>query len=315
MIRKSQLFLAVAAFAGMNVAMAACNTSQWGQGSPPSGAVVGTPIAGDPVATGTGGDNTEIARYSGKCGLGASAAGQYVQDGLPSAEDGYISRFYVKPNITTGEAVVFQAMVDAAPDYPLIRITYDGAAQQFKFYGSNGTPGSILGTVPAIAGKRDRWYAIETNYNRGAGTNTGTLSISVLGNRNLAPEAGTPATANLSGITINTAGQGVDFVQFGWISGGTGAGVTVDAFESRRSTAIGRLQRGNANGSDAVCNTDDIVAAALDANAILGGDPAGLANGQPDCTEDGQVNANDLVCIALIANYDLGEDTVCGATP
>ncbi len=315
MIRKSQLFLAVAALVGMNAAMAACNTTQWGQGSPPGGAVVGAPLAADPVATGVGGDNTEVSRYSGKCGLASAALGQYVQDGLPSAEGGYISRFYVKANITSGEAVVFQAMVDAATDYPLIRVTYDGAAQQFKFYGSNGTPGSFLGTVPAIAATRDRWYAIETNYNRGAGTNTGTLSINVLGNRNLNPAEGTASTANLTGITINTAGQGVDFVQLGWVSGGTGTGVTVDAFESRRSTAIGRLQRGNANGTDAVCNTDDIVAAALDANAILGGDTAGLANGQPDCSEDGAINANDLACIALVANFDLGNDTVCGVAP
>lgn len=315
MIRKSQLFLAVAALAGMNVAMAACNTTQWGQGTPPGGAVVGTPLAADPVATGVSGDNTEVARYSGKCGLASSALGQYVQDGLPSAEAGYISRFYVKPNITSGEAVIFQAMVDAGTDYPLIRVTYDGSAQQFKFYGSNGTPGSFLGTVPAIAGTRDRWYAIETNYTRGGGTNTGTLSINVLGNRNLNPAEGTAATGNITGITINAAGQGVDFVQFGWISGGAGAGVTVDAFESRRSTAIGRLQRANANGTDAVCNTDDIVAAALDANAILGGDPAGLANGQPDCTEDGVINASDVACIALVSNYDLGNDTVCGVTP
>ncbi len=62
MIRKSQLFLAVAALAGMNVAMAACNTTQWGQGTPPGGAVVGTPLAADPVATGVSGDNTEVAR-------------------------------------------------------------------------------------------------------------------------------------------------------------------------------------------------------------------------------------------------------------
>ena len=91
--------------------------------------------------------------------------------------------------------------------------------------------------------------------------------------------------------------------------------MTVDAFESRRSTSIGRLQRANANGSDAVCNTNDIVAAALDANAILLGDPATLANGQPDCNEDGQVNSTDLVCIAIVANNDLLNDTVCGVAP
>src|SRR5690606_33820953 len=81
MIRKSQLFLAVAALAGMNVAMAACNTTQWGQGTPPGGAVVGAPIADGPVNSDANPAATN--RYSGKCSLGSTAAGNYVQDGLP----------------------------------------------------------------------------------------------------------------------------------------------------------------------------------------------------------------------------------------
>ena len=70
MIRKSQLFLAVAALVGMNAAMAACNTTQWGQGGVT--AVVGTPIADGPVNSDA---NVALTpRYSGKCGLASAAA-------------------------------------------------------------------------------------------------------------------------------------------------------------------------------------------------------------------------------------------------
>ncbi|HWT14817.1 MAG TPA: hypothetical protein VN581_03455, partial [Patescibacteria group bacterium] len=245
MIRKSQLFLAVAALVGMNAAMAACNTTQWGQGSPPGGAVVGTPLAADPVATGVGGDNTEVARYSGKCGMGSTAVGQYVQDGLPLAEGGYIVRFYVRPTITSGEAVVMNAMADEAPDYAIFKVAYDGAAQQIKVYGSNGS-GGFLGTVSSFPAARGRWHAVEVAYARGAGTNTGTLNSSVIGGRNFnVPEFGTAATASIPAVAIAASGDGVDFAQFGWVSGAaSGGGITVDAFESRRSTAIGFLQRG-----------------------------------------------------------------------
>ena len=307
MIRKSQLFLAVAALVGMNAAMAAnCNTTQWGQGSPPGGAVAGTPVAGDPSSD-DGTANTS-ARYSGSCGLLADAAGDFVQDGLPSAEPSYIQRFYVRPGTTSGEAIVFRAMADETTDYPVVQISYDGAAQQFIFRVSNATGTGFLGTTSTAAAPRNKWYAIETNFNRTAGT----LAISSIRGNN--GQVIAPSAASIPGITL-PAGDGVDYVQLGWISGGSGGTVTVDAFESRRSTAIGHLKRADANNS-AACNASDITTLANEIVDVLGGSATPrLAAGQPDCNEDGSVNASDISCAATVIIGDLNNDTVCGDAP
>ena len=72
MIRKSQLFLAVAALVGMNAAMAACNTTQWGQGSVT--AVVGTPTPGNPTAADADGQSVQCTEHG--------CRGQHVLGGL-----------------------------------------------------------------------------------------------------------------------------------------------------------------------------------------------------------------------------------------
>lgn len=308
MIRKSQLFLAVAALAGMNVAMAACNTTQWGQGSPPNGATVGSPLADGPVNS--DGNVALTARYSGKCALASNAAGKYVQDGLPGTEPSYLSRFYVKPN-TTGEAVIFQAMADTSPDYAIFKITFDATAGAFKFYGSNGaggfgTPVSIS-TVNGAAIVANRWYVVETDFKRNSGTNGGTLAASVIGNRGngVAVTGTTASTATLTAgnIVLANAADGVDYVQLGWISGGAGTDVIVDAFESRRSTTIGSLKRGDAQGNG-TCSSGDITAVLLDVNAITAQQEVGLRTGQPDCNENGSVTSGDATCVALLVNAD-----------
>ena len=315
MIRKSQLFLAVAALVGMNAAMAACNTTQWGQGAVT--AVVGTPIADGPVNSDANAALTP--RYSGKCGLAADAAGDYVQDGSPLAEASYLSRFYVLPN-NTGEAVVFQAMADETVDYPIFKISFDATALAFKFYGGNGaggfgTPVSIT-TVNGVAIVAGRWYMIETDYKRNAGTAGGTLGISVIGNRGNGALTGTTAsTASLAAgsMTLADAGDGVDYVQFGWLSGGAGTRVAVDAFESRRSTVIGSLKRGDANNSG-TCTSGDATQALQDVNAITGNNEPGLKLGQTDCGENGSVTAGDSTCILNLVNADTasGGTRVCG---
>lgn len=308
MIRKSQLFLAVAALVGMNAAMAACNTTQWGQGSPPGGAVVGAPIADGPVTSDANAAVTN--RYSGKCSLASAGVGRFVQDGLPQTENSYISRFYVKPN-TTGEAVIFQAMADESPDYAIFKISFDATAGAFKFYGSNGsggfgTPVSIS-TVNGSPIVSNRWYMIETDFKRNSGTSAGTLAASFIGNRGntVALTGTTPSTATLTAgnIVLADAGDGVDFVQLGWISGGAGTDVVVDAFESRRSTAIGPLKRGDVNNSGS-CTSGDASQVLQDVNAITGNNEAGLKLGQSDCNESGSVSGGDATCVLNLVNAD-----------
>jgi len=315
MIRKSQLFLAVAALVGMNAAMAACNTTQWGAGGVT--AVVGTPIADGPVTSDANAALTP--RYSGKCGLASTAAGSYVQDGSPLAEASYLSRFYVRPS-NTGESVVFQAMADETVDYPIFKISFDATALAFKFYGGNGaggfgTPVSIT-TVNGAAIVAGRWYMIETDYKRNSGTTGGTLGITVLGNRGLAQYTGTtPSTATLTAgnMTLADAGDGVDYVQLGWVGGGAGTSVQVDAFESRRSTAIGSLKRGDAS-NNGTCTSGDVTQLMQEVNAITLNSEPGLKLGQTDCSENGTVTSGDVTCLLNVVNADTlsGGTRVCG---
>ena len=314
MIRKSQLFLAFAGLIGMNAAMAVCNTTAWGAGAtaPPGGAVLGGAFADGPVTTDANAAITH--RYSGKCGLRANAAGAMVQDGTPLREGAYISRFYVLPNIATGEAVVFQANANEGADYPIFKVTFDmstPATPAFKFYGGNGAGGftAVPATITQVNGANivaNRWYMVETAYTRGAGTNGGTLSASVIGNRGNGSLTGTtPSTANLAAGTmiLADAADGVDFVQMGWISGGTGTAVLADAFESRRSTAIGPLKRGDANFNND-CTSGDITQVLLEVNAITANNEPGLRTGQTDASENGSTTSGDATTVALLVNAD-----------
>jgi len=87
----------------------------------------------------------------------------------------------------------------------------------------------------------------------------------------------------------------------GWVSGAGAGQINVDAFESRRSTAIPRLCRGDANG-DVNRNSGDLVAVR---NEFLSGGVT-LAAGQPDCNEDGTINSGDLVCARNVFLGGLG---------
>lgn len=275
MIRKSQLFLAVAALVGMNAAMAACNTTQWGQGAPTGGAVVGAPTAGDPTAG--------VKRYSGLCGLRSTASGQYVQDGLPSAEPSFITRFYVYTGVSGGTATVFNAISDQAgtPDN-VISVEFNGTSFDFK-----NRLGASGGTLAAAANK---WYAVELKWARA----TGNLDVKVQG-----ANSTTGLTGAFTGYTVETpASHGIDMVQLGFISG-TGTGqIQVDAYESRRSTDIGRLCRADANASGSVNAAD---------RSIITAELAGtLASGQADCNEDGNVNAADRSCVTNLLSLGVG---------
>lgn len=320
MIRKSQLFLAIAGLVGMNAAMAVCNTTAWGGpvgNPPPGGAVIGGAFADGPVNSDANAAITH--RYSGKCGLRAAAAGGFVQDGSPGTEPAYNSRFYVSPN-NTGEAVIFQAMADEATDYAIFKITFDASVPAFKFYGSTavggfGTPVSIT-TVNGVPITVGGWYMVETSYSRGAGTSGGTLNATVIGRRGSGSLTGTTAsTVSLAAgsMILADAGDGVDYAQLGWISGGAGGPVLADAFESRRSTAIGPLKRGDVN-NNGTCTSGDATQALQEVNAITGNNEPGLKLGQSDANENGTVTAGDATVILNLVNADTasGGTRVCG---
>jgi hypothetical protein len=282
MIRKSQLFLAVAALVGMNAAFAACNTTQWGQGatSPPGGAVVGTPTPGNPTA---GDPDGVVRRYSGQCGLRSTGANNYVQDGLPLAEASFIARFYVYTGVSGGTgANVYNALSvgTSVADYSILSVDFTGTAFAFK-----NRAGASVFTIPAAGNK---WYAVEVKYTRA----TNTVDAKVREN------TGAEVTGTGNTFTVDNAADGVDYVQLGWIGGTATGEIHVDAYESRRSTDIGRLCRGDANG-DLTLNVGDRGAVTTE---VLG---TALANGQPDCNHDGIVNVGDRGCITTrVLNAD-----------
>lgn len=266
-----QLTVATALIAGAQSAVA-CSTAAWTGGVT---GTVGEPSAGTP----------QFRRYSGRCSLTASAAGQTAIDNSPTAETTYKARFYFYTGGLTGSARIFEARNTGGT--AVIHVTYNQAAGQLVF-GALGTASTV--NVPAAA---DRYYGIEVRWAAAGG-----LTAVVRGNN-----AATATTVNLAGST----GGVVDTAVLGWISGGglTGNQPNFDEFDSRRTSDIGFLCRGNA------VNTDTIISVA-DRNAItaniLG---SSLATGQPDLTEDGVVAVADRNAITAIILAGTG-GTHCG---
>lgn len=249
----------------------ACSFTQWGQGAPAGGPTVGTVgttlIAGSPPT---------VARYAGLCAAQSTAAGNYVQDGSPSAETNYRVRFYVFTGLSAGTATVFQAL-RTSDSLPAIAVDYDATAGNFVFKTANGANSVNVGSIA-----QSKWYAIELNW-----ANGGNMAINVQGN----------AASTTTAATVAAGSGNIDVAQLGWIAGaGTpiaGKAIITDAFESRRATAIGVLCRGDGNG-DTNRNSGDLIAIR---NDFLG---LGLATGQPDCNQDGAVNSGDLICVRNI---------------
>lgn len=283
-MKLSAVVLGLAALAGADFA-AACSTAQWGQGSPPGGGVVGAPVAGD--------STTGVKRYGGLCGLRATAPGNFVQDGTPAgaSEGAYIGRFYVFTGNGSGtEATIFQGVSGSEN---IINIAYNNTGNQatsgFRFRKANGNTFDEVTNIRAGS-----WYSVEFNWNRTAGT----LDVVVQGNGQAAIDP--PA---FTGHTSTAGTVGIDFVKLGWISGGaagTGIEVVVDAFESRRATAIGRLLRGDSNGSGSLTVGDaTAIVTELNGGALAGG--VGT-NPAPECNEQGGLTVGDASCIVAILN-------------
>ena len=255
--------LAGAVLAALPMASAlACTTTAW------NGGTVGA-TAGDPT--------TGVARYSGECGLkGAAAGNSHVTDNSPNGEANYRARFYVYTGTATGSPVIFQATdADGAAGSALVQVVYDTANNQFDF-----TSGAAAGSATVADNK---WYSVEFYYDAG-----NAITAKVQGSQATSPSVVTFAGAPAAG-TVQSARLG--------IIGATTAGDTMkfDEFESTRSTTteIGRLCRGDANGTEPV----NIFDRTSIVNEILGN---ALGQGQPDCNEDGGVNVFDRTCIVNI---------------
>ncbi len=296
MIRKSHMSIALAGLALFASSQAfACSTSLWGAGltggAGGANATTGTVVAGQP----NGGGGGTSARYSGVCGLRVAAIGGTVNDGSPSAEGTLISRFYAHVNFSTGTPVIYRVSEGSieTPGISVYSIQYNRTDQRFEAVNQFGTVSPIGAVGSAV---NNRFYHVHTSWTRA----TGALDVSVQG-----AAATSATTASFTGFSSSGGAAGPDFVRLGWVAGAATGTVQVDAYESRRSTAIPRLCRGNAN-VDTVRNSGDQIAIRNETLAIS------LAAGNPDCNEDGAVNSGDSICVRNIFLAGQGD---CAAFP
>lgn len=303
------LFVAISAVAGLSMAPAAfsqtCATSAWGQGGNPTvAATVGAPVAGGPTAS--------ASRYQGQCGLRAPTnGGNYVQDSSPAAEPTFRARFYAFLPNTGSASTIFRAG-NATADSALttftdgrIRVVYNGTGT-INVFGPGGTPN--LACTGLTTG---RWYSIELAYNStgsalGTGADTlaaNSLRATVIGQGNAATGNAAPqinCTQTGGGIT-NVATNTIDYVQLGNLTGGpAGNAITVDSYESRRTTPIGRLCRGDADNNNGLGTNDRTVITQELANF----GQTFRAPGTADCNEDGSISTGDRTCVTQrLANF------------
>jgi len=205
-------------------------------------------------------DVNPAARYSGVCGLeieGGQTA--FVQDNSPAGNiDRIIARFYVLAD-DSSEAVVYRGRNGSG-------------ATLFDVSLAGDTVTATSGAGTAIGDAEPGWNSIEIDWSSGSG-----MELIVNG--------ATPVTANTS-----AAGMLQD-VQLGNLSNAN-VQLTFDSYESRRTTAIGRLLRGDANASGTVN--------VVDASAIVSELDGVLQAGQPDCNENGVVNIVDASCVVTL---------------
>lgn len=262
----TQSVLAAALLMALPFAAAeACTKNAWnGNTAAATGALASGPAA--PVVA------QRIARYSEACALQTSA-GQFVIDNTPNAEGTYRAQFYV---YTSGTGKVFSATsANGGAGTEIVGVSFNGSA--FTFSGATG-----VANVPAIG---SRWYRVQVSHNTG-----GAFSAIVQGNGAAAPTT----------VTGTSATGTVESAVLGLLAGGAGATIS-DSFESTRSatTVIPALCRGNANIAGASANTRDI----NDVTAIIAEiNRTAFSAGQPDFTEDGQVNINDVTGVIGVIN-------------
>ncbi len=278
------------ALLGGSNAFAQCNFNAW---LPANGNTGGAAISnganttlptetlavGSPSAT----PANDVRRYSGRCGLRATGPTNYVQDGSPSETATFRARFYVRATgVTGGNATVYQALNNNSPASQVIGVAFNPTNNRFVV--STGTGGGTAEFGPVTAGS---WYSIELNW---ATTPSNSLTTTIRG----AGAVDVPVAAGANPITsfgTISGGANIETVRLGFVAGPATAGVvSVDAYESRRQNAIGRLCRGDANGDGGISGPD-IVQTRTES---LGGT---LATGQPDCNEDGGISGPDIICI------------------
>lgn len=218
-----------------------------------------------------GGPDISIARYSGVCASQTpDGAVAWVQDNSPGGINRIRARFYVLNGLDSGQsAVVYRGFSDTSGGSSLftVRLATDGTVKLID----NETAQQVEQTASTP------WVSIEIDWSQGSGD--GTISLSVNGQGPVADNS------------LNNAGSALQSVRLGNLLGVAGT-LNFDAYESRRTTAVGRLLVGDANNSGAVNIAD--------ASAIIAELDGTLQIGQADCNENGFINIADASCVIAL---------------
>jgi hypothetical protein len=250
--------LAIAALALLGQPALACTAGAW---SADTGVAVGGP-EGNPAT---------LARYSGLCAMQA-ASSVHVEDASPGGISRIRARFYMLAN-NTASADVYRGFNGTGSQ--VFEVSVDPGNGNVTL-SSGGTNATCTGCANA-----GEWNSIELDWDAGGG------ALSLWVNSDATTDAA-DATASLS------SSQTVSSVRLGNLNGASGA-MNFDSYESRRTTAIGRLVRGDANGDGSV-SVFDAIAVVNESSGT--GSPA---PGQPDCNEDGAVSVFDAICVVNVA--------------
>lgn len=251
----------------------ACSIAAW------TGTAQGAPVAGD------ANDANPVKRYSGLCGMKASADNivSHVTDNNPAADGVYRARMYVFTGSPTATVKFFSATdADNKGGSEVIGIDFDGSKFNFNV-------GGVAGSSAAV--NKNEWYYIELVHSNGkpfkatvqSGKHSTTAQAEIVGASN---SAGTVGSASLG---VVTPGAGSNTMSF-------------DQFDSTRNetTKIGRLCPGDVNG-DGKTDVQDAVPMATEFVSF----GSTLAGGQADMTADGVVDVNDAVAAATaFANFN-----------
>lgn len=222
-----------------------------------NGATPGSVVADSPTA---------ISRYSGLCGMNTAASTVgWVQDNSPAGINRIRARFYVLAD-QTSDAIIYRGLNGSNAE--IFRVLF--RAGGLITFASSGATASAPGNI-------GDWNSIEIDWNADAGQ----MSLSVNGQ----PAVTSPFSS----------AQTVSSVRLGNLNAASGT-LSFDAYESRRSTEIGRLCVGDAdnNGERGISDLDAIFNEFQFDN---------LAAGQPDADEDGDVGISDLNTVFQIFQF------------
>jgi hypothetical protein len=245
---------------GFSLQTQACTTDGWAS------------VSNIPT-NGNAGSPTAVSRYSEFCALAVTGT-SYVQSNAAS-DTRYFGRLYVYPNLTgAGTVDILIAYSDEAATTELFIISYDGTDFIFDAGGAGGTSASTA----AFSG----WNLVEFEYD----SDSGNFNYWV----NVAWNFDTLSYAAPTGTFTSGSGT-VEAVQLGapnGLGGNTGT-ITFDAYEAHRTTSVGALLVGDANGNGSITVADVV--------SVLNELAGTLQSGQPDCNENGGVTVADAVCL------------------